>query len=298
MARFIVLDVETTGIGPGHKVVELCAVEFDKVGECGKTFHTLLNPERDVSKEAFEVHGHSLESLQSQPKFSEVAETFVEFVKGAHLVIHNAPFDSGMLSDELGYPLETLCESITDTLAMARSCVFTGKHTLDALCDYFKVDRTARELHGALIDCVLLAKVYPKLVERYSKVQEAFKVLGTEGLSDPVELKSFSTVAKEYLTLGGIIGYFEGQKDLRNSVLSAAYKNGLHTQGGYTVSFSDSSRVDWKTVQEKLLKGVDLSPYKVTSTRISVKMESAENPGAKQSKPKTQSSSSKDAVPA
>lgn len=164
--RQIVLDTETTGleVSQGHRIIELAAVEIVNRRPSGKTFHRYINPGRDIDAGAIEVHGLTPEFLQDKPRFRDVAEEFVEFVRGAELIIHNAPFDVGFLDYELGLldraAIAQHCTPITDTLRMARELHPGKRNSLDALCERYAVDNSARTLHGALLDAQLLAEVY------------------------------------------------------------------------------------------------------------------------------------------
>lgn len=163
--RRIVLDTETTGldVSEGHRVVEIACVELFDRRPTGRNFHRYLNPERDISTGAFDVHGLSADFLADKPRFANVADEFIEFVEGAELLIHNAPFDVGFLNAELalaGRPgIETWC-TVTDTLAMARDIHPGKRNKLDALCERYQVDNSRRLLHGALLDAQLLADVW------------------------------------------------------------------------------------------------------------------------------------------
>jgi DNA polymerase-3 subunit epsilon len=164
--RQIVLDTETTGLEVvlGHRIIEIGAVEILSRRLTGKHFHRYLNPEREIEPGALEVHGLSAEFLQDKPRFREVASEFLEFVRGAELIIHNAPFDVGFLDHELRsldlQPITEYCPQITDTLRMARDLHPGKRNGLDALCERYQVDNSARTLHGALLDAELLAEVY------------------------------------------------------------------------------------------------------------------------------------------
>ncbi|WP_133129804.1 DNA polymerase III subunit epsilon [Legionella yabuuchiae] len=164
--RQIVLDTETTGIGPeqGHRVIEIGCVEIVDRALTGKHYHVYLNPDREVDEGAFRVHGISTEFLQDKPRFNEILQQFIAFVDGAELIIHNAPFDVGFLNSELKLAnwqnsLETHCR-ILDTLVMARQKHPGQRNSLDALCKRYEVDNSNRELHGALLDAEILAWVY------------------------------------------------------------------------------------------------------------------------------------------
>jgi DNA polymerase-3 subunit epsilon len=165
--RQIVLDTETTGLEPeqGHRIIEIGCVEMVNRRLTGRTFQHYLNPEREIDPGAQEVHGLSAEFLADKPRFSEVADEFLEFVAEGELVIHNAPFDIGFLDAELrrldrnGVQMSDLCP-VLDTLVLAREMHPGQRNSLDALCRRYEVDNSRRELHGALLDARILAEVY------------------------------------------------------------------------------------------------------------------------------------------
>lgn len=164
--RQIILDTETTGLDPnsGHRIIEIAAVEMVNRRLTGNHFHRYTNPDRDIDAGAMQVHGITPEFLQDKPRFVDIANEFVEFIRDAELIIHNAPFDVGFLNMELrqlDMPLlPNWCDSVTDTLVMAKALHPGQRNNLDALCKRYGVDNTARTLHGALVDCELLAAVY------------------------------------------------------------------------------------------------------------------------------------------
>ena len=164
--RQIFLDTETTGLYPdqGHRIIEIAAVEIFNRRPTQRHFHIYINPEREIDAGAQEVHGISLEFLQDKPLFAQVASEFVEFVRDAELIIHNAPFDVGFLNMELSKlnmdKLETYVSGIVDTLKMAKEMRPGQRNNLDALCRHFGIDNSRRTLHGALLDAELLAEVY------------------------------------------------------------------------------------------------------------------------------------------
>jgi len=167
--RQIVLDTETTGLEPsqGHRIIEIGCVELINRKLTGNNYHQYLQPDREIDDAAIEVHGITNEFLQDKPRFVDVAQDFIEYVRGAELIIHNAPFDVGFLNHEFALingkgeatTIDSLCK-ITDTLKMARTMHPGQKNNLDALCSRYEVDNTQRTLHGALLDSEILADVY------------------------------------------------------------------------------------------------------------------------------------------
>lgn len=165
--RQIVLDTETTGLAPeeGHRIIEIGCVELKNRRLTGAHFHQYLNPEREIDAGAAEVHGLTWDKLRESPRFADVAEQFIEFVRGAELIIHNAAFDIGFIDAELERlggawgRLEDYC-SVIDTLKLARELHPGQRNGLDALCKRYEIDNEHRTLHGALLDAELLADVY------------------------------------------------------------------------------------------------------------------------------------------
>ena len=164
--RQIILDTETTGLSAdnGDRIIEIGCVELLHRKLTGHHLHHYVNPERDSHEDALKVHGISNEFLRDKPKFAHIADEFLAYIKGAELIIHNAPFDVAFLNKELERvgkgPLSLHVSGITDTLVMAKD-MFPGKrNSLDALCDRLEVDNSGRTLHGALLDAELLADVY------------------------------------------------------------------------------------------------------------------------------------------
>ncbi len=167
MNRQIVLDTETTGLEPseGHRIIEIGCVELANRRLTGRNYHQYLQPDREIDEGAVEVHGITNEFLEGKPRFADIAGEFLDFVRGAELVIHNAPFDVGFLNHELQRLgsdwgcIEDHC-TVLDTLALARRMHPGQKNSLDALCKRYGVDNSNRELHGALLDAEILADVY------------------------------------------------------------------------------------------------------------------------------------------
>lgn len=165
--RQIILDTETTGlkVEEGHRLIEIGCIEMIDRKLTGVQFHKYINPEREVDAGAFAVHGISTASLQDKPLFRDIAKELMDFVAGDELIIHNAPFDLSFINHELlmtrqGWKTMTEYCSVIDTLQMARKLHAGQKNSLDALCKRYFVDNSRRDLHGAIIDCHLLAQVY------------------------------------------------------------------------------------------------------------------------------------------
>ncbi|MFZ2302470.1 MAG: DNA polymerase III subunit epsilon [Gallionella sp.] len=161
--RRIVVDTETTGLDPkqGHRIIELAAIELDGRKLSLRRFHRYLNPEREIEAGAVAVHGLTYERLQNEAKFADIATSFMEFIEGAELIIHNAPFDMSFINHELDLiGLPPLQNVVMDTLKVAREMHPGKKNSLNALCARYEIDNSHRSLHGALLDTELLAEVY------------------------------------------------------------------------------------------------------------------------------------------
>ena len=166
--RRVVLDTETTGmpVNDGHRVIEIGCVEVEGRRLTGRHFHIYLQPDREIDEGAIAVHGITNEDLKDKPRFKDVADEFYDFIKGAQLIIHNAPFDIGFLNNEFALigqheraDISSYCD-VLDTLQMARERHPGQRNSLDALCKRYGVDNSGRELHGALLDSEILADVY------------------------------------------------------------------------------------------------------------------------------------------
>lgn len=164
--RQIFLDTETTGLEVrlGHRIIEVACVEMVNRRLTRRHLHYYVNPDHDIDEGALAVHGISREFLADKPRFGEIANEFLDFIRGAELVIHNAAFDVGFLDGELNMlglaPVATVCANVRDTLKMARELHPGKKNNLDALCERYGVNNAQRTLHGALLDAEILADVY------------------------------------------------------------------------------------------------------------------------------------------
>jgi len=183
--RQIIIDTETTGLEPelGHRVIEIAGVELVNRRLTGNDFHRYLNAERDSEAAALEVHGLTTEFLRDKPKFPEIAAEFLEFVSGAELVIHNSAFDIAFLNRELDLvglpPVTEHCAAVVDTLRMARELHPGKRNALDALCERYQVDNSARTLHGALLDARLLGEVYLAMTRGQESLMMEVEIVST-----------------------------------------------------------------------------------------------------------------------
>ena len=164
--RQIVVDTETTGLDPtlGHRIIEIAAVEVVNRRVTDRRFHAYVNPERESDEAALQVHGLTREFLRDKPKFGEIVEGFLDFIRGAELLMHNAAFDVAFINHELALlkreEIATCCAGILDTLKLAREIHPGKRNALDSLCERYQIDHSARTLHGALLDAQLLAEAY------------------------------------------------------------------------------------------------------------------------------------------
>lgn len=165
--RQIVLDTETTGLEPrlGHRIIEIGCVEVIDRRVTGNRYHQYINPEREIDEGAVEVHGITTAFLADKPLFTDIVDDFLNFIRGAELVIHNAPFDVGFIDHELNQlnqqqnHVANIC-TVLDTLVLARKMHPGQKNNLDALCKRYDIDNSQRDLHGALLDAEILAETY------------------------------------------------------------------------------------------------------------------------------------------
>ena len=192
--RQVILDTETTGLDPqeGHRIIEIGALELVDRRLTGRHFHQYLNPERDIEDGALEVHGISREFLQDKPVFADVAQEFLDFIEGAELLIHNAPFDVGFLDMELSLLNSDVRieshSSVLDTLDLARNLHPGQRNSLDALCKRYEVDNSSRKLHGALLDAEILADVYLAMTGGQSDLALSFQAAAQDVAGEGFEV--------------------------------------------------------------------------------------------------------------
>ena len=165
----VILDTETTGLSvkEGHRIVEIGCIELENFVPTNNNFHCYLNPERKVSEKALATHGYTDEFLSDKKRFKEIADDFLNYIKGKRLIIHNAEFDLSHLNNELKIIGKDLINNeIIDTVILARDKFPGSSNSLDALCKRYRIDNSKREKHTALIDCDLLSKVYINLIDQ------------------------------------------------------------------------------------------------------------------------------------
>ena len=202
MNRQILLDTETTGLDPksGHRVIEIGCVEIVNRKFTGSEFHTYLNPEREIDEEAEKIHGLSFEFLSDKPKFYEVLDEFLEYIKDSELLIHNAPFDIGFINHEIklhskkGPFVETIVDKITDTLQIAREKHPGQRNSLDALAQRYEIGGYDRSYHGAILDSKILGDVYLAMTGGQS---DLFQANATSQKSAVTETKSDVSSVKD-----------------------------------------------------------------------------------------------------
>ena len=166
----VVLDTETTGLSTleKHRIVEIGCIELENQIPTGQVFHEYLNPERSISEDAIKIHGYTEKFLANKKTFSQIAENFLNFIKGKKIIIHNAAFDLSFLNYELRLINKKALskDNVVDTLEIARAKFPGAQNSLDALCKRFNIDNSKREKHNALIDCHLLKEVYVNLLDQ------------------------------------------------------------------------------------------------------------------------------------
>lgn len=277
MTTLIALDTETTGIGPRyHRLLEIAALEFDaETGlPTGNHFHTYLNPKRSVPEESVAVHGMTEEMLKDAPLFKEKAPELLEFIAGREVIIHNAPFDVGFLNNELKKaklaPLNEVVAAVVDTCSLSRRYVPAKLHNLDTLCDRYQVDRSKRTLHGALIDCEILAAVYPGLMKDVNAARDKIMQVLPFGLDAPLS-DEVDELAERYLRLEALIKVLTGDQDRYKEAIREMVQGSDVDGEFFTVEFKNRVTTDWAAIQEKFLQGVDLKPFQSQGSAMSLK---------------------------
>lgn len=277
----LALDTETTGTDPRKdRIVELAAVRFDALsGAVVDRFQAYVNPGIEVPQDAVAIHGLTTEFLADKPSFKEVAAEFLAFCAGAQGVAHNAPFDARFLEAELKRAkapklLATLAD-LEDTLALSRLVVRSRKHSLDVLCDRYGVARDQRTAHGALLDCELLAAVYPHLKQAHAVLSTGLSALTTLPIGTEIPEEVSDCVA-HILELKALVAFLEKEVDRISVPLKSVLAGQSQAGDGWEISFTSVAPTDWKKLVEDnlagALKDVNLDDYKGKETqRMAIK---------------------------
>jgi len=275
----VVLDTETTGWSPkkGDRVIEIAAARFDPAtGELREKFHHYVNPGFPIEEQATAVHGITNEMLADKPPFAAVAEDLANFVRGARVVIHNAPFDVGFLNAEFEQAnkesFESLPEKVICSRRIARFVMPPQQPAnLNALCDAFGIDRSVRTLHSALVDVALLAQVYSRLVPVAARREEAFASL----LPFPRDAElpaDKNMLGCAYTKIAQLIGLLKAEQERICEVIEPLLGGTDYEHRDFTATFSPEIRTAWDKVVKAHLKGVDLSKYiKTFDPKLTIK---------------------------
>ena len=277
--RHVVLDTESTGLDPKRsRIVEIAVVEFDPAtGTTGQHFHTLVNPGCPIPAECTAIHGISDQDVAGAPKFKDVLPQLAAFLDGTACVIHNANYDTALLTAEL-QRLKTkafgnmVCVVI-DTLKIARQVLPGRKHKLDSLCDHYSVDRSARSVHGALIDCALLAAIYPHLRGNLEELAESLSTRLPFRFGEPIP-DSVEGCAMRWLQLNDLRDLIDKeQKRIHERAKERAA--GSNVEGSnWIAEFKPKLNTDWDKVTQAFLAGVDLTPFKKPSIEFRIRWKS------------------------
>ena len=271
--RQIVLDTETTGLELelGHRIIEIGGVELVNRRATGHNFHRYLCPDREIDDGALQVHGLTRDFLVHQPRFSQIAEEFLQFVAGAELVIHNAPFDIGFLDMELRLmggvhrPMSELC-AVLDTLVLARQMHPGQRNSLDALCRRYSIDNSHRELHGALLDARILADVYLAMTGGQGAL-----ILGGAEAAGQIRVQPLARLVRPSNAL--IVVQGERRRSRGARALSPHHRPGLgrlwnallvRPTRGLESQFSSGGGVlprQWRPPEERQFNGVEECPH-------------------------------------
>ncbi|MHB1826571.1 MAG: exonuclease domain-containing protein [Steroidobacteraceae bacterium] len=279
----VVLDTETTGLSrKKDRVVEVAACRIDAAsGGVIEEFHRYVNPGMLVPPTAVKIHGITNAFLADKPRFKDIASDLAAFLDGSTIVIHNAPFDTGFLSAEYrncgAGSFESIPREIVCSKAMARSLTKPRQSvSLDALCDLFGIDRSSRiaaggaSVHGALIDCRLLAQVYVRL--RALKEEQDARLTAMLPFPAGNLPSGIEDLAKGYVALDQAMKPLRDELKRIEGAIKAACHGVPYTGNEVTVRFSAQIRTDWDAIRKKYLSAVDLSPYQSRTSRMKVEV--------------------------
>jgi DNA polymerase-3 subunit epsilon len=275
MDKWIVADTETTGFSPKtDRLIQFGAAQFDpQTGELGETLHLYVNPGMPIPPAVQAIHGISDADVADKPRFEEVADQIADFLRGANVVAHQAPFDVGFLNAEFKRAkreeFEKLPNKIICTRRMARAVRPRDAATLDALCDVFGIDRTIRTFHGALVDCFLLAQVYPHL----AKLQEAQNQVLTgllpfvPGAELPEDLV---WLGRAHVAIDDLMKRIEIEKKRVTEKIRVITAGKPFESEDFTVEFTPTTTTKWDQIKDKYLAGVDLAPFQKPGSKMTI----------------------------
>jgi|TARA_B100000795_G_C22687370_1_gene394203 DNA polymerase-3 subunit epsilon len=220
----IFLDTETTGLSANdrHRIVEIACIETNDLSPTNRTFHKMINPQRDVPEEAFKVHGFSTEFLKSKETFDKIVDEFLEFIKDKKIIIHNASFDLSFLNHELKLirKNEIKNQNIVDSLEVARNKFPGSSNSLDALCRRFSIDLSRRKKHNALLDCELLREVYINLLD----AKEPKLIFSNDNID--IKIKDRNNIKKNYCKT--VVSPSEEELKLHKEFLKKEFKKNYY----------------------------------------------------------------------
>jgi DNA polymerase-3 subunit epsilon len=281
MMDFVVVDTETTGFSPKtDRLIEFGAAHFDpQTGELGDTLHLLINPGMPVPAASTAIHGITTEQLADKPAFAAVAGQIADFVRGKTVIIHQASFDTSFLNAEFKKAkhdeFDELAAKIICTRRMSRYGQPSVAANLDNLCDTFGIDRSIRTTHGAMIDCFLLAQIYPHL----AKLKEARDTVlsgllpFTPGAELPLDL---DFLGKSYVMMNELVNRIKAEQERVRVVMAKMLGEKDVENDDFCVSFGPPKKTtDWKKIKEAYLLAVDLTPYEKTGEEKTMKIEAA-----------------------
>ena len=277
--RFVALDTETTGFDPqADRIVEIAILEFDPgTGAPGRHLRTLIDPCRPIPAQSTAIHGIGDADVANAPRFETVLPDILAFVAGATCVIHNANFDTRMLTAELkrlGRPAFSDCVGeLIDTLKLARQVLPGRRHNLDALCEAFQIDRSRRTLHGALVDCELLAGVYPHLAQGLARLSATLSSLLPFEIGDEVP-EEVEAAALRWLMLNDLVDVLAREQGRLHAAVKARLAGVGCAGRNWSVEFNPSCTTDWKRIAAQYLNGIDLEPYRKTTSEMRIRWRS------------------------
>lgn len=272
----LVLDTETTGLDKKKdRILELAVLEIDENGcPTGRTFHRYINPQRNVPEEAAAVHGMTTEKLKDCPLFKDVVSEFLDFVKGRDIIIHNAPYDVGMLDAELARlespAFATFVASVTDSLALSRLVTKSDSHTLDTLCDRYGVDRSKRTLHGALLDCEMLGMVLPHLMAEDARIRAQIAAFEHLALKENPEDLDSEEAGRRYLELASVLKRLEKLQEPYEEILRERAGGMDLMLPTVVVEFSTSTSTKWEDFKKAFAPEADIAPFQKKTARMTI----------------------------